>query len=302
MITRKNIIIVILFELIILCTIILYSQYKTIQKHKESLHTLTTENQKLSNTLKRLREENRRQISVTSKDAQSKNVKIGEIINTYANAIDGDVSINYRNLTTSESVIVDGDRNYYMASLYKVIVTLYILDMEKSGKLSLDETVGEPPITIGEALEKIIEESNNEYAQALAEKYGWKTIATYIKNRYAIDFSFSEKLEANVTNIGSLFVTIAQSERIAERDADNYLLHLLSKQQLTAKLPKYLPKSIYSHNKTGEFENYSHDAGIFFTPKANYVLVFMSKTSGDPANTNEQMALMSKEVYETLNN
>ncbi|MBI2034508.1 MAG: serine hydrolase [Candidatus Levybacteria bacterium] len=280
--------------------IILYSQYKTIQKHRGNVRSLTTENQKLSNMLKSLREKSR-QISVSSNDAQSKNVKIGEIINTYAKTINGDISIYYKNLTTSESVVVDGERDYYMASLYKVIVTLYVLDMEKGGKLSLDEKVGEPPITIGEALEKIIEESNNEYAQALAEKYGWKTIATHIKNSYAINFSFSEKLEANVVNIGKLFVTIAQSERITERNADNYLLHLLGKQQLTAKLPKYLPKSIYSHNKTGEFENYSHDAGIFFTPKANYVLAFMSKTEV-PWENNEQMALMSKDIYETLNN
>ncbi len=301
MVTWKNITLLILFEIVLLCIIIIYSQYRILQKHKENIRVLTIENQKLSNAFKHFKDENHRQIIVSSNDVQSKNGKIGEIINTYANAVDGDISIYYKNLTTSESVIVDGAQIYYMASLYKVIVTLYVLDMEKEGTLSLDETVGEPPITIGEALEKIIEESNNEYAQVIAEKYGWKTIAIHIKNHYAIDFSFSEKLEANVTNIGALFVTIAQSERIAEKNADNYLLHLLSKQQHTSKLPKYLPKSIYSHNKTGEFEEDSHDAGIFYTPKANYVLVFMSKTA-IPWETDEQMSLMSKEIYETLNN
>ena len=66
------------------------------------------------------------------------------------------------------------------------------------------------------------------------------------------------------------------------------------------KLPKYLPKNIITHNKTGEFEDYSHDVGIFYTPKANYVLIFMSKTPS-PGTTDEEMAQMSKDIFNALN-
>lgn len=300
MVTWKNVTLLIFFELVVFSAVIIYAQQQTIAKQRETIVTASAKNQTLAGDFKKYKKENQRQIVVSSNDARSKNVKIGSIIHSFANNIDGDISIFYKNLGTQESVIVDGARTYYMASLYKVIITLYVLDMEKRDEISFEDTIGDPPITIGEALEKVIAESNNEYAQAIAEKYGWKEIATYIKNQYTITFSFSEKLLANVENIGQLFVTITESQKLNRQDSENYLLSLLSKQQQLSKLPKYLPKSIYSHNKTGEFEQYSHDAGIFYTPKANYVLVFMSKTE-NPYNTNEQMALMSKEIYGVLN-
>src|SRR3989344_1649233 len=178
-----------------------------------------------------------------------------------------------------------------MASLYKIILTLFVVGEAEEKKISLDSSVGTGSATISEALEKIITESNNEYAQILAEKYGWKTIETKMKEKLGIEFSFSDSLESSVKTIGLLFEDIALSLKVTG-DESSYLLNLLKDQKKTGKLPKYLPSTVYSHNKTGEFEEYSHDAGIFYTPKANYILVFMSKTQ-DPKSTNEQMALMS---------
>src|SRR3989344_5881427 len=179
--------------------------------------------------------ENIGRMIVTAKTNDSRNIQVGEIINEYSKKIDEDLSIYYKDLTTDESIILEGDKKYYMASLYKIILTLFLLD----------------------------------------------------------------DLETSVKNIGTLFENIALSLN-TERAHSEYILKLLQNQTLTSKLPKYLPSSVYSHNKTGELNEYSHDAGIFYTPKANYVLVFMSKTQ-DPKSTNEQMALMSKEIYESLN-
>ena len=112
-----------------------------------------------------------------------------------------------------------------------------------------------------------------------------------MKEKLDIEFTFDEKLETNAENVGSLFEEIALSLKITDVESE-YLLRLLNEQQYTQKLPKYLPKNTISHNKTGELDSYSHDAAIFYTPKANYVLVFMSSTAA-PAATNEPMALMT---------
>src|SRR3989344_6060187 len=239
------------------------------------------------------------QMIVTAKTNDSRNIQVGEIVNEYSKKIDGDISIYYKDLTTDESIILEGDKKYYMASLYKIILTLFLLDEVENGNTTLDAQVGTSSATLNLALEKIITESNNEYAEILAEEYGWKTIETKMKEKLEVDFSFGEDLEASVKNIGILFENIALALNI-EGSQSEYLLKLLQNQTLTLKLPKYLPSSVITHNKTGELENYSHDAGIFYTPKANYVLVFMSQTK-DPKNTNEQMAMMSKEIYESLN-
>jgi beta-lactamase class A len=240
-----------------------------------------------------------RKLIIIANDAASKNIKVSEIINTYASSASGDLSIYYKNLTTSESVQIDTDHKYYMASLYKVILVLYLLEQVKNGDASFSDRVGTSSATLDFAIDKIITESNNEFAQTLADKYGWKNIEKAMKEKLGISFSFGSSLQISAKNIGILFEEITNSLKLQDGESE-YLLKLLNNQKKTNKLPKYLPKNIYSHNKTGEFENYSHDAGIFYTPRGNYILVFMSKTD-DPAATNEQMAKMSKEIFDTIN-
>lgn len=234
-----------------------------------------------------------------SSSPREKTDRIEEIIKKYDKKTNGDLSVFYKNLTNNETYILNGEKKYYMASLYKVIVTLYILEREKNGELALSQKVGSPSATLETALNRIITESNNEYAQAIAAKYGWEEIESYIEKRFAINFSFKGDLSSDVMTIGALFQIISEAIKLSDTES-KYLLGLLNHQTRLNKLPKYLPKHIYSHNKTGEFEQYSHDAGLFYTPKANYILIFMSK-SKTPEATNEQMAKMSKEIYDVLN-
>lgn len=250
----------------------------------------------------RLKTKNLKQITVVNIASNSKNPEIVEIINTYINKIDGDVSIYFKNLTTSESIIINGEQKYYMASLYKVILTLYVLDEIANGDTTLNEKIAitaSESATLATALDKIITESNNEYAQKLADIYGWETIEQIISKKLGISFRFDKDLSTTVKDMGVLFEDIALSLKVQDFES-KYLLNLLQDQTKLSKLPKYLPKNILSHNKTGEYNEYSHDAGIFYTPKANYILIFMSKTEKSE-NTNEQMAQMSKEIYKTLN-
>lgn len=291
--------------ILILLTVLFFYTYRKdeeVKTYKKKVLGMYFENIKLKTDFENYKDatQNLRQTKISSQDLNSKNPEIADIINNYSKKTDGDLSIYYKNLTTNEFVTVDGEKKYYMASLYKVILTIYIIDQIKENKIRLEDKIGNPPISIEEALNRIVSESNNEYAETLGEKFGWIKIEDKMKNKLGIDFSFNTNLQANVNNIGFLFEEIALSIKISDMES-KYLLKLLSEQKKISKLPKYLPKSIYSHNKTGEFENYSHDAGIFYTPKANYVLVFMSKTE-IPYETDERMAQMSKEIYEKLNN
>ncbi|MEK7517342.1 MAG: serine hydrolase [Patescibacteria group bacterium] len=279
----------------------LYEKSAKLGQYKREVSGVRTDYTNLQNQFDDYvaRSKNLRNIVVSAKTPDSKHLKIADKIYDYAQKTNGDLSIYYKNLTTEETIFIDPDKKYYMASLYKVILTLYLLDKVKSKELTLDEKVGTTSATLEFALDKIITESNNEYAQTLAEQYGWKEIETKMKEKLGIEFSFSEGLEISIKSVGLLFEDIALSIKVSS-DETSFLLNLLKDQKKTSKLPKYLPASIYSHNKTGEFEEFSHDAGIFYTPKANYILVFMSKTKM-PAETDEQMALMSKEIYGALN-
>jgi len=280
---------------------LIYDRTEQLQQYKKAILGIKDDYAKLKQQYGSYKEQtkNLRQLIILAKDPDSKNIQIAGIIYDYAKKVNGDLSVYYKNLTTNESIVVDQDRKYYMASLYKVILTIFILDEIKNGKITLDTKIGTSSATLGTGLNKIITESNNEYAQLLAQKYGWKEIGEAMRQKLGIDFTFSENLQINIKNVALLFEDIAVSIKVSD-DQSSYLLNLLSNQKKISKLPKYLPPNIYAHNKTGEFENYSHDAGVFYTPKANYILVYMSKTQ-DVGLTNEQMSLMSKDIYELLN-
>jgi len=295
-------IVIVCFTVVIgLLAYTLYENNSELRQYKREVFGARTDYANLQNQFDDYvaQTKNLRQLVVLANNSDSKNIQIGDKIYDYSKKVNGDLSIYYKNLTTEETILIDPDKTYYMASLYKVILTLFLLDEVVKGNTSLETLVGTSSATLGVALEKIITESNNEYAQTLAEEYGWKTIEKKMKENLGIEFSFSEGLETSVKTIGLLFEEIALSLKVNSAET-SFLLNLLKDQKKTSKLPKYLPDSIYSHNKTGEFEEFSHDAGIFYTPKANYILVFMSKTKL-PGETNEQMALMSKAIYESLN-
>ncbi|GEM_PF-4900891 len=289
----------------ILFTLLAFFLYETndsLQTQKREIFGMRASYNKLKQEYDTLWEKTKKlkQVTVITNKKNSKNGEVAEIIDTFAKKVDGDISMYFKNLATEESVVVDGETKYYMASLYKVILTLFLLDEIEKGNTTLATPIGTGSATLGEALNKIITESNNEYAQFLAEEYGWITIENAMSKKLGISFSFDKDLSTTVKDIGFLFEDIALSLRVQDSES-NYLLDLLKNQQSLSKLPKYLPKNVLSHNKTGEYNEFSHDAGIFYTPKANYILVFMSKTQ-TPDATNESMANMSKEIYETLNN
>lgn len=297
----KGLVTVIIIIIVILFSYLIYDRTEQLQQFQKAILGTQDDYAKLQKQYGYYKEQtkNLRQLVVSANNEDSKNIKIADIIYDYANKINGDLSVYYKNLTTNESIVVDGDRKYYMASLYKVILTIFILDEIKNGKITLDTKIGTSSASLETGLNKIITESNNEYAETLAQKYGWREIETAMKSKLGIDFAFNEDLEVNIKNIGLLFEDIALSLKVTDSQS-SYLLNLLRNQRKISKLPKYLPSNIYSHNKTGEFENYSHDAGIFYTAKANYILIFMSQTK-NPLLTNEKMSLMSKDIYQLLN-
>lgn len=298
---KQKIALLIVFLSLCMLAFALFKQYTDIATYQDNITTLQrayTQVRTINNDYQK-KVQSLRQLTILANAPDSKNVVVGGIINTYTKKVDGDISIYYKNLTTNESVTIDPDRKYYMASLYKIILTLYVLDQTKNNTINLTDQIGTGSATLEFALNKIITESNNEYAQFLANKYGWQNIEDVMTKRLGIAFRFNKDLTIDVKNVEALFEDIALSLKVSD-DESKYLLTLLNDQTKTSKLPKYLPKNIYAHNKTGEFELYSHDAGVFYTPKANYILIFLSKTD-NPDVTNEQMATMSKDIYDVLN-
>lgn len=77
------------------------------------------------------------------------------------------------------------------------------------------------------------------------------------------------------------------------------MLNLLLNQECRYKIPAGLPSGVKSGNKTGEIDNYQHDAAIVYGKKTDYVIVIFSMA-------NEYMGIngikeISSIVYNYLN-
>ena len=65
-------------------------------------------------------------------------------------------------------------------------------------------------------------------------------------------------------------------------------------QQIRDRIPKYLPGGTQVANKTGNWSDATHDAGVVFGPSGAYVIVVMTSRGAG----HETVAEISRIVYE----
>jgi len=79
-------------------------------------------------------------------------------------------------------------------------------------------------------------------------------------------------------------------------DSTTKMIELLKKQQLNNKLPKNLPPNTVIAHKTGELGWFTHDAGIIYSEKGDYLIVAMSESSS-PKGAEERIAQLSADIF-----
>ena len=79
----------------------------------------------------------------------------------------------------------------------------------------------------------------------------------------------------------------------------NAMISVLKKQKWNDMIPKYLPKEVEVAHKTGSITGVHHDAAIVYLPNGKkYVLVLLSKNMKDFDKGTDQLAKISKNIYD----
>jgi beta-lactamase class A len=65
-------------------------------------------------------------------------------------------------------------------------------------------------------------------------------------------------------------------------------------------LPVGLPAGTVIAHKTGDLDSFTHDAGIVYGPKTNYLVVVMSGPWDNPGNAPSQFADLSGKIWSYL--
>jgi len=79
------------------------------------------------------------------------------------------------------------------------------------------------------------------------------------------------------------------------------MIEILKDQQFNEIIPRYLPKDVEVAHKTGVITGLHHDAGIVYLPDGrSYILTLLSKNLKDFDKGTEQLAGISKSIYEYM--
>lgn len=240
-------------------------------------------------------------------------------VNKALDGAKGNYTILIKNLKTNESYSYSSHKIFQIGSLYKLWVMAEAFNQMQKGILKEDEelsgniatlnndfdidsnsaelTEGHINLSVSDALKQMISISHNYAALLLVEKLEKQNIKLFLeKNDFKESRISDEQPLSSAYDIG-LFLEKLYKVQLAKEEYSKKMLDLLKTQQLNDKLSKYLPKEVVVAHKTGEIDFLSHDAGIVYSKKGDYILVVLSE-SDYPPGAKERIAQISKAVYD----
>lgn len=117
-----------------------------------------------------------------------------------------------------------------------------------------------------------------------------------VEDQKAYDLGLSNSTTARDLMI--IMKAIADNSAGTQEDSDA-MIAILKDQQHKDVIPKYLPKEIQVAHKTGSITGVHHDAGIVYLPDGRaYILVLLSKNLKDFDRGTDQLAILSKTIYD----
>lgn len=258
--------------------------------------------------------------SPTPKDFSNSN-SLEEAVNAALEGAKGTYGIVIKNLKNNEAYYLNEHKVFEPGSLYKLWILGESYQQIENDSLKKDEilsdtiqnlnkefyidsdnaelTEGTVTMSVSSALSQMITISHNYAALLLTKKIKLSRVAAFLKENGFNESSVGthgEHPTSTPTDMAIFFEKLYKNQ-LAGRENTTEMIKLLKKQNLNDKLPKALPENIDVAHKTGEINYFTHDAGIVFSDKGDYIIVVLSE-SDSPVGAEERISDISKAVYE----
>lgn len=239
--------------------------------------------------------------------------QLEQLINDYTGGAGG-VSVVVKHLVDGRGAVINAGQSYNTASLFKIFVMYEVFHQRDLGNLTFDEqlevtqewidlslgqsvyTTPGQLVSIAGALEAMITVSDNVTANMLADRAGWENMRASVAGLGLSSTVLGDGNRSTAADVARFFEVLYSGGGFSS-EADNEMLNLLSLQQIRDRIPKYLPGGTQVANKTGNWSDATHDAGIVFGPSGAYVIVVMTSRGAG----HETIAEISRIVYEYFN-
>lgn len=219
------------------------------------------------------------------------------LINIEVENQEGTWAVAVKNLNNNKTYFYNQNQSFSAASLYKLAVMWAVFDQINQANLTIDQPIGNT--NVEDALNAMITVSDNDTAIALAQTIGWDKIDSIMKGEGLFGFDLTgDDPQTTAKSTLDLLERIYKKTAIT-KEYSNQMEQLLLAQKINDRIPKYLPQDIKVAHKTGELDYVRHDAGIVYGKKAPYIFVFLTDTP-HPGETPEEIALLSKKIYDNL--
>lgn len=196
---------------------------------------------------------------------------------------------------------------------FKSIVdgSLYNMDIGEDSADAIYSKIGTKQ-TIFDLMVPMITASSNLATNVLIEMVGAKKTTQTMRGLGAKNIEVLRGVEdqkaydlglSNATTAMDLFLIMKAIEdgSAGKKEDCEAMLSILKDQKWNDMIPKYLPDNVEVAHKTGSITGVHHDAAIVYTPKGgSYVLVLLSKNLKDFDKGTDQLAKISKTIFDYM--
>lgn len=219
----------------------------------------------------------------------------------------GSWSIYMKNLETGQYFSIN-NRSVYAASLIKLYAMGAVYSRIAQGKISES--------SVSATISSMITVSDNTSFNTIVRKVGLTYINQWCKeNGYtgtnqghglspsSNNYGLRNGTGSNVTSVVDCgkFLESVYRGTCVNADASRKMLSYLKRQQRRSKIPAGVPGGVVVANKTGETNDYTHDAAIVYSKNATYILVVMGNTPGSGWSSAGNITRLSRLAYNYLN-
>jgi|SRR5690606_30518641 len=196
---------------------------------------------------------------------------------------------------------------------FKSIVdsTLYSMDIGDDSDDIIYSKIG-TTVALKDLMYSMITVSSNLATNVLIELIGAKNVTATMRDLGASKIEVLRGVEdQKAYNLGlsnsttakdlmTIMAAVAQNKAGTKEDCGQ-MVQIMKDQQFNEIIPFYLPKDVSVAHKTGSITGVHHDAGIVYLPDGrSYVLVLLSENLEGFDKGTEQLAEISKTVYEYM--